>query len=76
MPYIYQEVEIDVELDMFDDDDLIEECKLRGLSISEGGIEHHNATDLINEIYHAKTLGKDYELMLRDLFYRTLGKIS
>lgn len=69
-------VEVDVDLDIFDDEDIIEECKLRGLTVGEGDVEHYSASDLVRDIYNAKTMGKDYEPMLRELFYRTLGKIS
>ena len=72
----YVDVEVEVDLDMFDDQDLIEECQRRGLAIIEGGVEHHNATDLIAEIYNAKSMGRDYAPMLNELFYRTLGRIS
>ena len=34
MPTVYTEVEVDVDLDSFDDDDLIEELERRGLDLN------------------------------------------
>jgi len=70
----YVDVEVEVELDMFSDKELIEECKLRGMSV-DGGVEHYSAHDVIRDIYNAKARGQDYEPLLRDLFYRTLGRV-
>lgn len=73
MPTIYQEVEIEVELDDFEDDDLLDECERRGLTF---GHKVTPATQLIQQIFEAKQLGKPYENLLNDLFYNTIGRIA
>jgi hypothetical protein len=72
MPTIYTEVEVDVSLEEFSDDDLIEELQSRGL-----GAEAHesSATSLIEQIYQARRLGKDYQQLLDQLIYQVTGKI-
>lgn len=72
MPTVYKEVEVDVDLDDFDDDDLIDEMERRGL-----GAEVHDstATEIIEQIYLKRRLGKDYERDLDQLIYQVTGKI-
>jgi hypothetical protein len=72
MPTVYTEVEVDVSLSDFTDDDLIEELENRGL-----GAETFDTTssDLIHKIYHLRRLGRDYERELDQLIYQVTGKI-
>ena len=72
MATVYTEVEVDVDLDEFDTDDLIEELERRGkgIEVSEGA-----ATDLITAIWQKRRLGKDYEVELDELIYVVLGKV-
>ena len=72
MATVYTEVEVDVDLDEFDTDDLIEELERRGkgLEVSEGA-----GTDLITAIWQKRRLGKDYEAELDELIYVVLGKV-
>lgn len=72
MPTIYTEVEVDVTLEDFDDDDLIDELERRGKGLE---IADTTGTELVEAIYHKRRLGKDYERELDDLIYTVTGKI-
>jgi hypothetical protein len=70
MATIYKEVEIELELDDFSDEDISREYNLRQTS------QHTSyPTELINDIYNAKTLGKNYNALLDQLIYETIGRI-
>jgi hypothetical protein len=69
MPRIYQEVEIEVELDDFDTDDLIEELENRG------EIVDNDAKHLITTIFYKRRTGQDFSRELDDLIYNTIGRI-
>ena len=72
MPEVEVWTTVDVELDDFSDDDLVEELERRGL-----GAEVHatTATELITTIHEKRRLGKDYQRELDQLIYQTIGKI-
>jgi hypothetical protein len=72
MPTVYTEVEVDVSLEDFDDDDLLDEMDRRGLGAE---VTESTATELINTIYQKRRLGKDYESDLDQLIYQVTGKI-
>jgi len=69
MPRIYQEVEIEVELDDFDTDDLIEELENRGKIID------NSDKQLITAIFYKRRFGSDYQQDLDELIYNTIGRI-
>jgi hypothetical protein len=71
MPLVYKEVEVEVELDDFDTDELIEELERRGT----GTVEYGNGTEVLQAIYEKRRLGKDYQAELDQLIYLGLGKI-
>lgn len=72
MPLIYQEVELEVELDDFDTDDLIEELERRGSGI----VAHGSGKELITSIYEKRRNSKDYQRELDDLIYLAIGRIQ
>ena len=72
MPTVYTEVEVDVDLDDFDDYDLIEELERRGKG-SE--IASKSGTELLTSIYLKRRLGQDYQRELDELIYVGIGKI-
>lgn len=72
MPTVYTEVEVDVTLDDFDDDDLIEELERRGKGLE---IADTNGTELVEQIYAKRRLGKNFNRELDDLIYLVTGKI-
>lgn len=69
---VYKEVEVDVELDDFNDDELIEELESRGLGFEVPGF---TPLELLNSIYLKRRSGKDYQRELDELIYFGLGKI-
>jgi len=73
MPIVYTHVEVDVELDDFEDDDLIEELEKRGKGLE---VASQSGTDLITAIYEKRRLGQDYQRELDDLIYLAIGKIA
>ena len=68
---IYKEVEVDVELDDFNDDDLLDELESRGVSTAGYG----DGKDLLYSIWLKRRQGKDYQTELDQLIYNGLGKI-
>jgi hypothetical protein len=69
MPTVYTEV--DVDLDDFDDDDLIEELERRGKGIEIAGT---NGAELVEQIYQKRRLGRDFDRELDELIYIVTGK--
>jgi hypothetical protein len=72
MPTVYTEVEVDVDLDDFDTEDLIEELEKRNLGFE---VSSPHGTELLTAIYEKRRLGKDYQLELETLIYLGLGRI-
>ena len=68
---VYKEVEIDVELTDFDDDDLLEEIETRGLSVSTCG----NTRELLETIWLKRRQNQDFDNELDQLIYASLGKV-
>ena len=71
MPLVYQEVEVEVELDDFDTEDLIEELERRGTGV----MDHADGKELLETIYQKRRLGQDYQQELSQLIWAGLGKI-
>ena len=69
---IYTEVEVEVDLESFDTDDLLEELELRGSLPPEGNV---NAKELVEQMYYLHRQGRDCTHMLDPLFYSVLGRI-
>ena len=65
-------VTVDVELDEFDDDDLIEEMERRGLGAE---VNDSTASELIEVIYEKRRLCKDFERELDQLIYQVTGRV-
>lgn len=68
---VYKEVEVEVDLDDFSDEDLIEELESRGTSIGETG----DSKELLESIWLKRRLGKDYQQELDQLIYSALGRV-
>jgi len=71
MPTVETYVEVDVELDDFDDDDLIEELERRGLGLE---IANQSGTELITAIFEKRRMGRDYQRELDELIYMGIGR--
>jgi hypothetical protein len=72
MPTVYTEVEVDVDLNDFDTDDLIEELESRGKGFE---VASQSGTELLTAIYLKRRLGQDYQRELDDLIYLGIGRI-
>ena len=70
MPLVYKEVEVEVDLDDFDDYELIDELERRGSGVSDYG----NGTDVLRTIYEKRRLGQDYQQELDQLIWLGLGR--
>lgn len=70
---IYTEVEVEVDLDEFDDDELLEEIERRNLSVNASPDE---ARRLLEEIYYKRVMNKDFITELDRYFYLTLGRVA
>ena len=68
---VYTEVEIDVDLEDFDTDDLIDELASRGHKVDE----EIDVKELIEAIFHKRRLGMDYQVELDELIYSGLGRL-
>ena len=66
------EVEVDVDLDDFDDYELVDELVRRGKGFE---VNSETPTELVTKIWEKRRLGKDYQQELDELIYVTLGKI-
>jgi len=70
MPLVYKEVEVEVDLDDFDDHELIDELERRGTGVMEYG----NGTEVLQAIYEKRRLGLDYQKELDQLIWLGLGR--
>ena len=64
-------IDIDVDMEDFEDDDLIEELERRGHDMSYTNGE---SGELIDKIYHARRQGKPYEHLLDQYLYMMSGR--
>jgi hypothetical protein len=75
MPTIYTEVEVDVDLDEFDDDELMDEMERRGLDLNSRYISGDEMRELITRVWHLRRTGQDYQRELDQLIWYGVGKI-
>lgn len=71
MPEVEVWTTVDVDLDDFDTDDLIEELEKRGRAME---VSSKTGTELITAIYEKRRLGQDYQRELDELIYLGIGK--
>jgi len=72
MPEVEVWTTVDVDLEDFDTDDLIEELERRGRGMEVGS---QTGTELLTAIYQKRRLGQDYQRELDELIYVGIGKI-
>ena len=70
MPLVYKEVEVDIDLEDFDTDELIDELERRGTGVMDYG----NGTEVLQTIYDKRRLGLDYQKELDQLIWLGLGR--
>ena len=73
MATVYTEVEVDVDLDDFDTDDLLEELERRGNLPIEGS---EDAKAILEQIYYLRRQGQTYEHLMDGLIYAALGRVA
>ena len=73
MATIYTEVEVDVDLNDFDTDDLLEELERRGNLPIEGS---EDAKEILEKIYYLRRQGQAYEHLMDKLIYAALGRVA
>lgn len=75
MPTVYTEVEVDVDLKDFDDDDLIEELESRGLDLNTQYVDGDTMRELITKVWHQRRMGQDYQRALDQVIWYGIGKV-
>ena len=70
----YITVDVDVDLDEFDDKQLLDEVKARNLSVGDYATSEQ-MSEIITTIWQKRREGKDYQKELDDLIYHGIGKI-
>ncbi len=76
MPTVYTEVEVDVDLEDFDDDDLIDELERRGLDYNTRGVDADSMRGLLEQIWMKRRNGNsDYQRELDALIWGVLGRV-
>jgi hypothetical protein len=68
---VYTEVEVDVSLEDFATEDLVEELESRG----SGTMDIGNGRELLEKIYLLRREDRDYQRELDELIYAGLGRI-
>jgi len=72
---VYKEIEVDVDLVDFDDDELIDELERRGLDYNTKGVDGDSARELLEKIWQNRRENKPFDSELDSLIYTVLGKI-
>jgi len=75
MPYKYVTAEVEVDLEEFDTDELIEELERRGVDYNTNGVDGDEMREVLNQIWQKRRLGRDYQAELNQLIYGVLGKV-
>ena len=70
MALVYKEVEVDIDLDDFDTEELIDELERRGT----GTVDYGDGTEVLQVIYEKRRLNQDYQQELDQLIWLGLGK--
>lgn len=73
MPYV--NVEVDVDLTEFDDEDLIDEIESRGLEDHWSDTISNESIELVREIFERRRTGSNIDQQLDQLIYNILGRI-
>ncbi len=76
MPYAYKEVEVEIDLEDFDTDDLIEELERRGQDYNTHGVDADEMRSLLETIWIKRRSGSaNFDHELDQLIYGVLGKV-
>lgn len=73
----YMTVDVDIDLDNFDDKEIIDHLESRGYIVGDAvdspGV---NMVEIVEILYQQRRTGRDYQKTLDELIYHTLGKIA
>jgi hypothetical protein len=75
MPTVYTEVEVNVDLDSFNDDDLMDEMERRGLDLNSKYIDGDQMRELLTQVWIKRREGRDYQRELDQLIWYGIGKV-
>ncbi len=75
MPYKYVTAEVEVDIEEFDTDELIEELERRGVDYNTNGVDGDEMREVLDQIWQKRRIGQDYQAQLDKLIYGVLGKI-
>lgn len=75
MVYKYVEAEVEIDLDEFDDDELLSELESRGLDLNSSFVSGDVMRDLLTTVWMKRRLGKPYDAEVDQLIYYGLGKV-
>ena len=76
MPYVYKEVEVEIDLEDFDDDDLVEELERRGRGYNTQGVNVDEMRDLLEKIWIKRRCGSaNFDQELDALIWGVLGRV-
>lgn len=76
MPSVYKEFEVDIDLDDFETDDLIEELERRGKDYNTNGVDADAMREVLEQIWQKRRNGNnDYQHELDQLIWGVLGKV-
>lgn len=73
MPEVEVWTTVDVELDDFDTDDLVEELEKRGLKVLDSNVQG-DGDSLLEKIWQARREGRPFDHLLDEYLYRVLGR--
>lgn len=75
MPLVYKEVEVEVDMHEFDDDELIEEMERRGLDLNSKYVSGDEMRELLTKVWINRREGRDYQRELDQMIWYGIGKI-
>lgn len=75
MPYIYKEVEVEIDIDDFDTDELIEELERRGIDYNTNGVDGDEMRSVLEQVWQRRRQGQDYQQELDQLIWGVLGRV-
>lgn len=71
---ITTDVDVEVDLDEWDDDELIEELESRGFNVGEHS-DPETSKDLLEKIWQLRRTNQPYDHLMDPLIYNLLGKL-
>ena len=75
MPYRYVTAEVEVNLEEFDTDDLIEELENRGVDYNTKGVDGDEMRSVLEQLWQRRRQGQDYQHQLDQLIWGVLGRM-